>query len=64
MLVPDVSVPIISQALSPMVPLIDLINHHTKDEKLRFYIYTLNLGIKMLERADTEKINKELALDY
>ena len=47
-----------------MVPLVDLINHHTKDEKLRFYVYPLKLGIQMLERADTEKINKELALDY
>lgn len=47
-----------------MVPLIDLINHHTKDEKLRFYIYPLNLGIKMVERGDTVKVNRELAVDY
>jgi len=47
-----------------MVPLIDLINHATKDEKMRFYVHPLSLGIKMVERADTEKINKELALDY
>ena len=47
-----------------MVPLIDLINHATKDEKMRLYVHPLSLGIKMVERADTEKINKELALDY
>lgn len=47
-----------------MVPLIDLINHHTKDEKLRFYIFPLSLGIKMVERGDTNKVNTGLALDY
>ena len=47
-----------------MVPLVDLINHATKDEKMRFYVHPLSLGIKMVERADTDKINKELALDY
>lgn len=47
-----------------MVPLIDLLNHHTGDEKLRFYVYPLNLGIKMVERGDTQKVNRELALDY
>ena len=44
--------------------MIDLLNHHTGDEKLRFYVYPLNLGIKMVERGDTEKVNRELALDY
>ncbi len=47
-----------------MVPLVDLINHATKDEKMRFYVHPPSLGIKMVERADTDKINKELALDY
>jgi hypothetical protein len=47
-----------------MVPLIDLINHHTKDEKMRFFIFPLALGIKMCERGDTVKVNRELALDY
>ena len=42
-----------------MVPLIDLINHTSKneEEKLRMYVYPITLGIKMIERADTDKIN-------
>lgn len=40
-----------------MVPLLDLVNHHTKDEKLRFYVFPLSLGIKMVERGDTNKVN-------
>lgn len=47
-----------------MVPLVDLINHHVCDEKLRFTVYPLALGIKMLERGDTDKINQGLAIDY
>ena len=47
-----------------MVPLIDLINHATKDEKLRFFVFPLALGIKMVERGDTIKVNQGLAIDY
>jgi len=47
-----------------MVPLIDLINHSTKDEKLRFFVFPLSLGIKMVERGDTLKVNQGLAIDY
>ena len=48
-----------------MVPLVDLINHSVaSDEKMRFYIYPLSLGIKMVERGDTIKVNTELEYDY
>lgn len=48
-----------------MVPLIDLLNHCTsKEETLRFFVYPLNLGCRMVERGDTQKVNQGLALDY
>lgn len=47
-----------------MVPLLDLMNHSIEDEKLGYFVYPIALNIKMLERSDTLKINKELEMDY
>ncbi|CDW87774.1 UNKNOWN [Stylonychia lemnae] len=47
-----------------MVPLLDLMNHSIDDEKLGYFVYPIALNIKMLERSDTDKINKELEQDY
>lgn len=47
-----------------MVPLLDLMNHSNDDEKLAYFLYPIALNIKMLERSDNTKINKELEMDY
>ena len=47
-----------------MVPLLDLMNHTVGEEKLGYFLYPIALNIKMLERSDNTKINKELELDY
>ena len=47
-----------------MEPLLDLMNHSMNDDKLGYFLYPISFNIKMLERNDTTKINKELELDY
>jgi len=47
-----------------MVPLLDLMNHSIESEKLGYFLYPIGLNIKMLERSDNGKINKELEMDY
>ena len=47
-----------------MMPFLDLINHTVGEEKLGYFVQPVALNVKMLERHDTGRINKELELDY